>query len=98
MKKIFCICLAASIFFTGCSKSLNNNPKSVIEEKTDSPQQKEPRPSMRTSISQFSSDMSFTVVDGFRDIAGVAGAVLYCFGEVFTSFPSLEYSSYTYYP
>jgi hypothetical protein len=96
MKKMFCICLAALIFFTGCCKSLSQNSKSAVEEKTESPQQKEPQPSMRTSILQFSSDLCFTVEDGFRDIASAAGCALYYVGYVFTSDSRVEYSYYPY--
>jgi hypothetical protein len=98
MKKIFCICLAALIFFTGCSKSLTKNSKSTVEEKTESPQQKEPHTSMLTPISEFGSDLRFTVEDGFKDIASAAGCVLYCVGYVFASNPNAEYSDHHYSP
>jgi hypothetical protein len=92
MKTIFCICLAALIVITGCSKPQAKTTAPDLSPKIQSPPSKHEHPSLRTSFAQFSADIN----DGFRDIAGAAGSVLYCVGYVFAAAPDVEYSYYPY--
>ncbi len=96
MKKIFCISLAALIFFTGCAKPLCNSSQSATEDKAESSQLKESNTSMLTPISDFASDLCFDVEEAVVDTAVAVGWAAYFVGYVLTSDPSLQNNYYPY--